>query len=864
MKTFILSTLLSVLAVTQLYAQTTETFETESGTSFTDNGQVFNITSQLAGPFDIQAAFPGTGWNGTAADNRYIDNDGYAVAGQNVQFTISSAGATPFRINSVWMYLSDHNTSVAVSGSLTVVGKLGGVTQFTATASSGFNTNAGVSNGFSFINFTTFGGNNNTNTNIDQLVFSTGGLFEYVAMDAFTWSTAPQTPTVSTTAASNIGANTATLGGNVSAAGSSSVTDRGIVWATTANPTTSNNKVPNGSGTGTFSGTVSSLPAATLIHFRAYAINSSGTSYGNDLTFTTNAALSATTSQNNVTCAGGNNGSATVTASGGSTPYTYVWSPSGGTGATASNLAAGTYTCTITDAVSASINKTFTITQGSTTTNTFTGASSTAWNNAANWSCGSVPIATHDVVISAPILNMPVISDAQVANNVTIGTSTSLTLNASVSRLQINGVLTITGTMNNNAGTVAFTGSAAQNIPAVIFNKLEISNSAGVTLTGNVQVNDSLKLVNGLLKLGNNSLTVGSANGYTSARYVMTNGTGTLNIQNIGSGGKTGAIIFPVGVSGYCPVSLTNTGTADEFRVRVMDSVTLNYLGSAAVGTKLTSNAVGKTWVIDEAAAGGSNATVMLQWSATDELSGFNRALSYEARYNGTTWTAAAASAAGGSNPYTQSRSGLTSFGVFGVGSGGTLPVELLQFSAERQADAAALDWITASEVNNDHFSITRSADGKTFETIGQVKGKGNTAVNTAYHYTDAGAAAFAKQHRVNAVYYRLVQTDFNGHQQEFPITQVSMGLAVAGDVRLQPNPFVSTLDIALSGMVQDEVSISITDLAGKTVFSHTTQASAGQDHISLSGLDALQQGMYFIHVKGSTVDCTRTLVKSY
>lgn len=73
--------------------------------------------------------------------------------------------------------------------------------------------------------------------------------------------------------------------------------------------------------------------------------------------------LSATTSYTNVSCNGGSNGVASVVASGGTAPYTYSWSPSGGTGATASGLAAGTYTCTITDAAAASITKNVTVSQ---------------------------------------------------------------------------------------------------------------------------------------------------------------------------------------------------------------------------------------------------------------------------------------------------------------------------------------------------------------------------------------------------------------------------------------------------------------------------------------------------------------------
>ncbi len=89
-------------------------------------------------------------------------------------------------------------------------------------------------------------------------------------------------PTVTTTTASAITASSAALGGNVTADGGATITERGIVWATTASPTTANNKVAMGSGTGIFSQTVGSLPSGTIIYYRAYATNSVGTSYGDE------------------------------------------------------------------------------------------------------------------------------------------------------------------------------------------------------------------------------------------------------------------------------------------------------------------------------------------------------------------------------------------------------------------------------------------------------------------------------------------------------------------------------------------------------------------------------------------------------
>lgn len=73
--------------------------------------------------------------------------------------------------------------------------------------------------------------------------------------------------------------------------------------------------------------------------------------------------LSATSSQTNVSTSGGNNGSASVSTSGGTPGYTYSWSPSGGTAATATGLAVGTYTVTITDANTCQLTKSFTISE---------------------------------------------------------------------------------------------------------------------------------------------------------------------------------------------------------------------------------------------------------------------------------------------------------------------------------------------------------------------------------------------------------------------------------------------------------------------------------------------------------------------
>ena len=102
------------------------------------------------------------------------------------------------------------------------------------------------------------------------------------------FTTLPALATISTSAATSIGTTSVILGGNVTNEGGASVTEKGVVWSTTASPTTSNFKQAAGSGTGTYTTSITTLTRGTTYYVRAYAINSAGTVYGNQITFTTN------------------------------------------------------------------------------------------------------------------------------------------------------------------------------------------------------------------------------------------------------------------------------------------------------------------------------------------------------------------------------------------------------------------------------------------------------------------------------------------------------------------------------------------------------------------------------------------------
>jgi hypothetical protein len=99
--------------------------------------------------------------------------------------------------------------------------------------------------------------------------------------------TTTRMPSVVTVSIDNIDFTTATVSANVTNDNGYAVTERGVCWGTSANPTTAGSHVSNGSGTGTYSCQLTDLNRSTVYHVRAYAINSQGTAYGNNVTFST-------------------------------------------------------------------------------------------------------------------------------------------------------------------------------------------------------------------------------------------------------------------------------------------------------------------------------------------------------------------------------------------------------------------------------------------------------------------------------------------------------------------------------------------------------------------------------------------------
>lgn len=114
-----------------------------------------------------------------------------------------------------------------------------------------------------------------------------------------TFTTPAVLPTVTTTQLSNITASSAISGGYVTDDGGATITARGVCWSTSENPTITDSHTTDGNGIGTYSSSITGIAFATKYYVRAYATNIAGTSYGEQIDFTTNAVL-PTVSTNNI------------------------------------------------------------------------------------------------------------------------------------------------------------------------------------------------------------------------------------------------------------------------------------------------------------------------------------------------------------------------------------------------------------------------------------------------------------------------------------------------------------------------------------------------------------------------------------
>lgn len=404
-------------------------------------------------------------------------------------------------------------------------------------------------------------------------------------------------------------------------------------------------------------------------------------------------------------------------------------------------------------------------------------------------------------------------------------------------------------TNNQSAWTVGtgelfLTGTGAQNISTTSnspFYKLTVNKSSGLAyLSSAIAVNHTLNLTAGKLSLGNYDLTIANSASILGAgtnNYVVAVGTGVLK-QQVQASGST---LFPVGLSGsYTPVtvSLSLLSTTDVFNVRMLPVV---YSGGTS-GSVMNANVVNATWMVSETIDGGSVATLTCQWPSGIELTGFNRLFSRLAHYTSSAWNYGLVNImASGSNPYTVTRAGFTSFSPFTVTMlMAILPAGSIELSGRNNGDDNLINWSTSSETNTAYFSVETSLNGTDFTEAGKVNAAGQSNNTKDYRFTH--------QHINNrSFYYRIKLVDADGAITYSKIIRINIAAIKAAS--LYPNPVIDKTTISFSTQQNTFVTVNVTNASGLLLYTSSQRFSQGDHKMNLD-LRLLPAGMYNLQLK--------------
>ena len=403
------------------------------------------------------------------------------------------------------------------------------------------------------------------------------------------------------------------------------------------------------------------------------------------------------------------------------------------------------------------------------------------------------------------------------------------------------------GTFTARSSTVTFNTSGAQAIggtSVTTFYNLAINNANDITLNKAAKVSNFLSMVNGkLLTTVTNILTctsaanasLGSAGSYVDGPMVHTWATAV-------STAKT----FPVGKSAsYRPVVLTvkhSNATAVTYQCEIINSPASALPFSLPVSLAAVSG-VRYVSFNRQNVANFTNGAIQMYYGTDDGVANYPSLMvahddgaSLWQNFGGT------ATANGTGNITSGSFTNFNNYFALASppGGGNPLPVELASFSALLENKNVNITWTTQSEINNDYFTLERSKNNINYETIAVVDGAGNSTQAHGYSYVDRNPYS-------GTSYYRLKQTDYDGHYVYFhPVSVYNKNIK---EFTAYPNPSNgSNITLNNSGFDLSDCQITVQDITGKLIPSTVTASqNIGEVQLSIDKAYRTTGSMYIV-----------------
>jgi peptidoglycan-N-acetylglucosamine deacetylase len=185
----------------------------------------------------------------------------------------------------------------------------------------------------------------------------------------------------------------------------------------------------------------------------------------------------------------------------------------------------------------------------------------------------------------------------------------------------------------------------------------------------------------------------------------------------------------------------------------------------------------------------------------------------------------------------------------------GIVPVQLDSFSAIALSNSIELSWTTATELDNNGFTVERSMDKIQWEQIAYIKGKGTTTEPSSYSFKDLSKTA-------GNVYYRLKQINYDGSYTYSKIIETAINIPVSFNLEQNyPNPFNPITTINYQIPEDSFVTLKVYDLLGREVYTIVNkQLTPGKYSVQFDGSN-LPSGFYLYQLKAAQYTSTRKIV---
>ncbi len=401
----------------------------------------------------------------------------------------------------------------------------------------------------------------------------------------------------------------------------------------------------------------------------------------------------------------------------------------------------------------------------------------------------------------------------------------------------------------------------------------------------NVYVRNNLHLETGEFKLNNFTVTI--ENGATTAitrnsGYIKSETNAAVNgsilkWMNLTSGDH----LFPFGVnsSEYIPITFNPSAGMGGYAA-IATRATLNpnntpWAGISNVaavtnmnknGTDVSTDFVIDRWYNFDAPGITADVTLSYRGSENTTLPGSAHGSFSIQNWNGTQWSIPYGSSAGTTTGigsiFIPNATGFSPWII--VSSSGALPIELTSFDARAQGNAVIIDWVTASEKNNDYFTIERSSDGKNYLPLEEVDGAGNSSKKLSYTTTDQFPLS-------GTSYYRLKQTDFDGKFSYSKPVVVKFNITGDGDtdvrqleiLGISPNPFKDQFSVSYYSAGDDQVTFQLINTNGQVIFTQQVQAVNGNNRFDYLEGYKINAGSYVLIITRNGTKVSKKLIKN-